>query len=114
MCFFPIDNGPKQLDRCPHENGPKSVHSVVWGEGIILGENMEGTLAPHISSGSLLSSLTIPPSFDIALGRLVKKSDTEAGFVEWVTDHPKTSVTESLDLWLEPNTSRRRLLAWLL
>ena len=83
-------------------------------EGIILGENMEGTLAPHFSSGSLLPSHTMPPSFDIALGRLVKKSDIEAGFVEWVTDHPKTSVTKSLDLWLELNTSRRRLLTWLL
>ena len=54
------------------------------------------------------------PSFDIVLGRLVKQPETQTGFVEWVSDHPKTSVTESLDLWLEPNTSRRRLLTWLL
>ena len=54
------------------------------------------------------------PSFDIVLGRLVKKPETQTGFVEWVCDHPKTSVMESLDLWQEPNTSRRRLLTWLL
>ena len=59
-------------------------------------------------------SAIMPTQFDVMLGRLGKKPDTEAGSVEWVTDHPKTSVTESLDLWLEPNTARRRLLTWLL
>ena len=78
------------------------------------GESTEGTPPTSISLGSLLPSHNMPPSFDIVLGRLVKKPDTGAGFVEWVTDHPNTSVTESLELWLEPNTSRRRLLTWLL